>query len=84
MTGHKGDRLSCGDVCERTGLRDLTSYSKKSRPANVLRQIIHWLRIEGMVSELYDVVVLPEVARPMAFGFKTDEIERLIVVGEAP
>jgi uncharacterized protein (TIGR03032 family) len=41
----------------------------------------HWLRVEGMVRELYDVAVLPQVARPMALGFKTDEIQRTIAVG---
>ena len=40
--------------------------------------IVHWLRIEGIVTELYDVVVLPQVQRPMALGFKTDEIRRTI------
>lgn len=43
--------------------------------------VVHWLRIEGIVRELYDVVVLPEVARPMAIGFKSDEIRRMISVG---
>ncbi len=43
--------------------------------------VAHWLRIEGMVRELYDVAVLPQAARPMALGFKTDEIQRLIAVG---
>lgn len=42
--------------------------------------IVHWLRLEGVVTELYDVQVLPGVHRPMAFGFKTDEIARLITV----
>jgi uncharacterized protein (TIGR03032 family) len=42
----------------------------------------HWVRLEGMVSELYDVVVLPGVIRPMALGFKTDEIQRAIAVGD--
>jgi uncharacterized protein (TIGR03032 family) len=42
---------------------------------------VHWLRLEGMVSELYDVAVLPGVTRPMALGFKTDEIQRLLSVG---
>jgi uncharacterized protein (TIGR03032 family) len=42
---------------------------------------VHWLRIEGIVEELYDVVVLPGVRRPMAFGFKTDEIRRVVKVG---
>jgi uncharacterized protein (TIGR03032 family) len=41
----------------------------------------HWLRLEGMVSELYDVVVLPGVVRPTALGFKTDEIQRLLSIG---
>ena len=38
----------------------------------------HWMRIEGVVKELYDVVVLPGAIRPMAIGFKTDEIRRMI------
>lgn len=31
----------------------------------------HWLRIEGVVEELYDVIALPGVRRPMALGFRT-------------
>jgi uncharacterized protein (TIGR03032 family) len=45
--------------------------------------VVHWVRLEGMVSELYDVVTLPNVVRPMALGFKTDEIQRLLTVGTA-
>jgi uncharacterized protein (TIGR03032 family) len=44
--------------------------------------VAHWVRIEGLVEELYDVVVLPGVRRPMALGFKTDEIKRILTVGE--
>ncbi len=44
--------------------------------------VAHWIRVEGMVRELYDVAVLPGVARPMALGFKSDEIQRIIAVGE--
>jgi uncharacterized protein (TIGR03032 family) len=44
--------------------------------------VAHWLRIEGMVRELYDVVVLPGVSRPMALGFKTDEIQRMIAMDD--
>jgi uncharacterized protein (TIGR03032 family) len=43
---------------------------------------VEWLRLEGMVRELYDVAVLPGVVRPMALGFKTDEIQRLLRVGD--
>jgi uncharacterized protein (TIGR03032 family) len=42
----------------------------------------HWVRLEGMVSELYDVVVLPGVVRPALLGFKSDEIQRTIAVGD--
>lgn len=38
----------------------------------------HWLRFGGVVKELYDVGVLPGVIRPMAVGFKTDEIRRYL------
>jgi uncharacterized protein (TIGR03032 family) len=40
--------------------------------------IVHWLRLEGLIDELYDVAVLPGVTRPMALGFKTDEIRRIL------
>lgn len=44
---------------------------------------VHWLRIEGIVEELYDVVALPGVRAPMALGFKTDEIRRMISIENA-
>lgn len=43
---------------------------------------VHWLRIEGIVEELYDVIALPGVQRPQALGFKTDEIRRVLHIGE--
>ena len=36
--------------------------------------IVQWFRIEGAVSELYDVTVLPGVRRPMAASFTGPEI----------
>jgi uncharacterized protein (TIGR03032 family) len=42
--------------------------------------MVHWIRIEGVVRELYDVAFLPGVARPSAIGFKTDEVKRVISV----
>ena len=44
--------------------------------------VVHWLRIDGIVAELYDVVVLPKAQRPMALGFVTDEIRRMLTVGD--
>ncbi|GKS68520.1 hypothetical protein W03_05240 [Nitrosomonas sp. PY1] len=39
---------------------------------------IHALHIEGVVEELFDVVVLPDVRQPRMLGFQDDDIERLI------
>ena len=44
---------------------------------------IAWVRLAGVVRELYDVVFLPGIRQPSAIGFKTDEITRLIAVDEA-
>lgn len=44
--------------------------------------IVHWLRLEGLITELYDVQVLPQVQRPMALGFQSEEIRRLITLDQ--
>lgn len=38
----------------------------------------HVLGMQGVIEELYDVQVLKDVRRPMALGFKTDEIRFMI------
>ena len=45
---------------------------------------VHWLRVEGVVQELYDVALLPGARRPMALGFRSDEIRRVFAVGPPP
>lgn len=42
---------------------------------------VHWVRLGGVVQELYDVVLIPGVKRPAAIGFKADSIRRVITVG---
>ena len=42
--------------------------------------VVHELRIEGVVEELFDVCVLPAVRRPMAIGFKTDEVRHTLAL----
>ena len=42
-----------------------------------------WVRIEGVVRELYDVAALPGVRNPSALGFKTDEITRIISIADS-
>lgn len=45
---------------------------------------VHWLQITDIVEELYDVVLLPNVKRPMAIGFVSDEIRRILTLGPIP
>jgi len=42
--------------------------------------VVHWLRIEGVVAELYDVVVLPKMTRPSMIGFRNQEIHRTVSI----
>jgi uncharacterized protein (TIGR03032 family) len=44
--------------------------------------VVHFLRLRGDVSELYDVGALPGVTRPMALGFNSDEIQRVLAVDD--
>lgn len=41
-------------------------------------EILHWLHIDGVVEELFDVVVLPGVMQPRAIGLQNEDIERLV------
>ena len=38
----------------------------------------HWLHISGVISELYDVIVLPGCKRPSMIGFRNDQIRRTL------
>jgi hypothetical protein len=40
--------------------------------------IEHRLEIKGIVEEIYDVALLPGVTRPMALGFRSEEIRLAI------
>jgi hypothetical protein len=42
--------------------------------------IVQWIRLEGAVTELFDVAVLPGVRRPTATGFLTTDIHSLITI----
>jgi uncharacterized protein (TIGR03032 family) len=43
---------------------------------------VEWLRIEGVVRELFDVAVVPGVRNPAVIGFMTDEIRRVISIDD--
>ena len=45
-------------------------------------EMVEWVRIEGVVRELYDVAVLPAVRRPSLIGFKTDEVRYVLSIDE--
>ncbi len=42
--------------------------------------IVEWIRLEGGISELFDVCALPGVRRPTATGFLNDEVHRLVTI----
>ncbi|MEA5618367.1 TIGR03032 family protein [Cronbergia sp. UHCC 0137] len=66
------DKLAAKDTKARCGLLVINLKTG---------DIVHSLNIEGVVTELYDIAVLPKIRRPMAIGFRTDEIRRVITIG---
>jgi protein O-GlcNAc transferase len=42
--------------------------------------IVHWLYLEGIITELYDIQVIAQTKRPMVIGFQTDEIAQLLTL----
>lgn len=44
--------------------------------------IEHWVRLGGLVEELYDVRVLPKVRKALLIGVKKDEIRNMISIEE--
>ena len=42
--------------------------------------VVHSLRVEGVVEELYDVVAIASMRRPQAIGIRSDEIRRVLSV----
>jgi len=67
-----GENLEKKDAEARCGLQVIDTRTGDA---------VHWLRVEGVVEELYDVAAIPGVRRPMALGFVTDEIRRMLTVG---
>jgi uncharacterized protein (TIGR03032 family) len=43
-------------------------------------EIVHWLRLQGVVSELYDVAHISGCRSPSLIGFRSDEIRRVLSV----
>lgn len=69
------ERLAAHDATPRCGLMVIDLHTG---------DIAHWLELEGVVEELYDVAVLPGVRRPMSLGFRTEEICRLLTFDSRP
>lgn len=69
------DRLAEKDAVPRCGLMviDLNTGN-----------VVNWMELRSVVTELYDVQVLPGVRCPMSLGFKTDEVRRIIAVDQPP
>jgi uncharacterized protein (TIGR03032 family) len=65
------DRLAAAKVDPRCAV-----YVIDTRSGDVA----HWLRIQGVVNELYDVIALPGIRRPMMIGFRKEDIRRTISI----
>ena len=64
------DRLERQHIPQRCGLIVVDLNTGK---------VVHWLTIEGVVSELYDVAFLPGITRPYTPGFSEPDLHRGIL-----
>jgi len=67
------DALKARDAAPRCGLAVIDLGSG---------EMSDWVRIEGVVRELYDVAVLPNAKRPSLIGFKSDEVRYMISIDD--
>lgn len=44
-------------------------------------RLLHWIRLGGIVRELYDIAILPAARRPMLIGLQQSQFNRLITRG---
>ena len=44
----------------------------------VTGDVVHWLRITGVVTELFDIAVVAEARKPSLIGFPSDEVRRVV------
>ncbi len=47
---------------------------------HVTGDVVQWIRLEGPISELFDMTVIPGVRKPTATGFLTDDIHSMITI----
>jgi hypothetical protein len=71
LARHGGLRLALDDEMKK---RDADGWCGVQIVNLASGDIVQWIRIEGAVTELYDVAVLPGVRRPMAASFTGPEI----------
>lgn len=64
------DRLEKAHIPQRCGLIVVDLNTGK---------IVHWLTIQGVVTELYDVAFLPGITRPYTPGFSEPELQRQVI-----
>jgi uncharacterized protein (TIGR03032 family) len=84
LSGPRGNEKTFGGLALDDELKSRGAEPRSGLQVIDLRtgDVAHWVRLEGMISELYDVITLPGVVRPVALGFKTDEIQHLLTIDQ--
>ena len=68
------DRLEREGVAPRCGLFVVDTSTG---------DVVHWLKFTGIVTELFDIAVIPGASRPQMIGFRSDEIRRVVSIEPA-
>ena len=71
--------LPIGERLKKEGVKDQCGLKVVNLKTG---DVSHSFSIGGVIEELYDVLVLPEIKRPAALGFKSAEINTRIKIGD--
>ena len=68
-----GDNLEKSNVKPRCGLQVINLETGNAE---------YWIRMEGIIDELYDVKIMKGVVKPLLIGTHKDEIKKMISIDE--
>ena len=73
------DQILSADGYRKIDGNWLIVHSHVSVPVDLATgKLLHWMRLGGVVRELYDIAILPSARRPMLVGLAQGQVNRLI------
>lgn len=83
MSKPRYERFEGLDLDDELRERDADPWCGVQLLSMTTGDVVHWVRFEGEVSELFDVCFLQDVVNPMMIGLRNNDIRELITFESA-